>query len=77
VNPPGPESRRRYRVAATHPPEPEEWLDQAATQQGSWWPDYTRWLGERSGELRRAPRTLGNRRYKPLAAAPGSYVHAH
>ncbi len=77
VNPPGPESRRRYRVAAAGQQEPEEWLDHATTQQGSWWPDYAGWLGERSGELRRAPRTLGNRRYKPLAAAPGSYVHAH
>jgi polyhydroxyalkanoate synthase len=76
VNPPGPESRRRYRVAVADPPEPQLWLDQAVTRQGSWWPDYAGWLGERSGELRRAPRTLGNRRHKALAAAPGGYVHA-
>jgi polyhydroxyalkanoate synthase subunit PhaC len=76
VNPPGPESRRRYRVAETNPPEPDAWLDRAVTRPGSWWPDYTEWLGERSGALRRPPRALGNRRYRALAAAPGSYVHA-
>jgi polyhydroxyalkanoate synthase len=76
VNPPGPESRRRYRVAGTNPPEPDAWLDQAVTRPGSWWPDYAEWLGERSGALRRPPRALGNRRYRALAAAPGSYVHA-
>jgi polyhydroxyalkanoate synthase len=76
VNPPGPESRRRYRVAGTSPDEADAWLDQAATRQGSWWPDYADWLGERSGGLRRPPRTLGNRRHNALAAAPGSYVHA-
>ena len=37
---------------------------------------YSEWLGERSGALRRPPLALGNRRHKPLAAAPGSYVHA-
>jgi polyhydroxyalkanoate synthase len=76
VNPPGPENRRHYRVAGTSPDEAEAWLDQAAIRQGSWWPDYSDWLGERSGGLRRRPRALGNRRHKPLAAAPGSYVHA-
>jgi polyhydroxyalkanoate synthase len=76
VNPPGPESRRRYRVAAAGAPEPEAWLDQAVTRQGSWWPDYSDWLGERSGGLRRPPRALGNRRHGPLCDAPGSYVHA-
>jgi polyhydroxyalkanoate synthase subunit PhaC len=76
VNPPGPESRRRYRVAGASPSEPDAWLDHAATRQGSWWPDYSDWLGERSGGLRRPPRALGNRRHRPLDAAPGSYVHA-
>jgi poly(3-hydroxyalkanoate) synthetase len=76
VNPPGPESKRRYRVADADHERPQGWLDQASTQQGSWWPDYSEWLGERSGALRRPPRALGNRRHKPLAAAPGSYVHA-
>jgi polyhydroxyalkanoate synthase len=76
VNPPGPESRRRYRVCEADSEEADGWLDHAVTRQGSWWPDYSAWLGERSGDLRRPPGALGNRRNKPLAAAPGSYVHA-
>jgi len=79
VNPPGragTESRASYRIAAEHPADPEAWLDGAATHRGSWWPDWTDWLGERSGELRDAPAKLGSRRHKAAGKAPGSYVHA-
>jgi polyhydroxyalkanoate synthase len=76
VNPPAPDSRARYRMAGENPNDPAAWLDAAITHPGSWWPDYVAWLGERSGELRRAPRALGNRSHKPLVPAPGSYVHA-
>ena len=37
---------------------------------------HVRWLGERSGAQKAAPTKLGSRRYKALAKAPGSYVHA-
>jgi len=76
VNPPGPESRSSYRTAAEHPAQPEEWLKAAATSRGSWWPDWTAWLGERSGELKPAPSRLGSRRHRAAGKAPGSYVHA-
>jgi polyhydroxyalkanoate synthase subunit PhaC len=76
VNPPAPESRARYHVAEDNPPGADAWLEQAAARQGSWWSDYVGWLAERSGELRRAPRALGNRSHRATAAAPGSYVHA-
>ena len=77
VNPPSPESRSSYRTAEENPPSAEEWIERADKQGGSWWPDYDRWLGERSGELVTAPRKLGSRTHKPAAKAPGSYVHAH
>jgi polyhydroxyalkanoate synthase len=48
-------------------------LAQAETVQGSWWPDYMTWLGERSGEDVPAPTTLGGE-LEPLADAPGTYV---
>jgi polyhydroxyalkanoate synthase len=76
VNPPGPNSRSSYRTAADHPGRPEDWLESAATSPGSWWQDWTSWLGERSGGLKPAPAKLGSRRHKASGKAPGTYVHA-
>jgi polyhydroxyalkanoate synthase len=76
VNPPAEDSRATYRVADEHPPAAEQWAERAATRRGSWWPDYDEWLAPRSGELKAAPKRLGRGRFKPLEAAPGSYVHA-
>src|SRR5262245_38539430 len=76
VNPPAPESRASYRAADLYPASPEAWAEQAATLPGSWWPDYDRWLAERSGDLKPAPKRLGNTRHKAQAKAPGNYVHA-
>ncbi len=41
---------------------------------GSWWPDYTTWLADRSGDMKQAPRTLGNANFPPLDSAPGTYI---
>ena len=76
VNPPSPESRASYRVTDDLPENAEAWVGEADLKPGSWWPDYIAWLTERSGELRPAPKTLGSRKYKASAKAPGSYVHA-
>jgi polyhydroxyalkanoate synthase len=76
INPPGPDSRSSYRVAGEHPADAEQWLEQAATRQGSWWPDYVEWLQARSGELTPAPTRLGSGKHAALAKAPGNYVHA-
>jgi polyhydroxyalkanoate synthase subunit PhaC len=79
INPPAPEgteSRSRYQVSDEHPADPDEWSRQAVSKRGSWWPDYIEWLSTRSGEHKPAPKTLGNRRYKAQAKAPGTYVHA-
>jgi polyhydroxyalkanoate synthase len=76
INPPGPESRSSYRIADETPADSSAWLESAATMQGSWWPDWLDWLGERSGSQVAAPKTLGSRRHKAVAKAPGTYVHA-
>ena len=56
------------------PPDPQSWLESATHHEGSWWPHWAGWLGERSGELRQAPSTLGNENYPAGDAAPGQYV---
>ncbi len=73
VNPPG-NPRSTFQVAEATPESPKEWLASAETEQGSWWPDYVAWLGERSGEEIPAPTTLGGD-LEVLADAPGTYVY--
>jgi polyhydroxyalkanoate synthase len=77
VNPPSPDSRSSFRVADDLPETPDEFLAGAAQLSGSWWPDWDAWLAERSGDLKPAPKILGNRTYKAQAKAPGTYVLAH
>jgi class II poly(R)-hydroxyalkanoic acid synthase len=63
-----------YRTAPVTPPDPEDWLAAASTEQGSWWPDFAAWLGERSGAEKPAPDSPGSVELPPLEPAPGSYV---
>jgi polyhydroxyalkanoate synthase len=76
VNPPSPESRASYSAGGSLPAAPEEWQDGAVASRGSWWPDWTAWLGERSGGHKAAPTRLGSRAHRAAGKAPGSYVHA-
>jgi polyhydroxyalkanoate synthase len=73
VNPPGNE-KSRYQVGTSTPPDPDDWLRTATTEHGTWWSDYVRWLGERSGDERDATAALGGG-LDPLEPAPGTYVH--
>ncbi len=75
VNPPGnPKSTFQTGPGNDNPADPADWLRAAQTMTGSWWPDYSAWLGDRSGPRRERPDQLGNASYPPLQAAPGSYV---
>ena len=69
-----------YQVSmqAAHAPYvgPDEWLKTAPRIEGSWWPEWTKWLAARSGEPS-VPPPMG---VKPAASenlpdAPGDYVH--
>ena len=73
VNPPG-NPKSSYRVTDDNSAAVEEWSDTARTEKGSWWPDYSAWLGERSGPDRPAPEQLGSARFRIREDAPGSYV---
>jgi polyhydroxyalkanoate synthase len=76
VNPPG-NDKASYQLAKETPADPQEWLRQAETCSGSWWPDYTAWLAERCGPEKAAPRKLGGGGLTPQSAAPGTYVYDH
>ena len=54
----------------------DKFLANVEPQQGSWWPTWAQWLGTHSRKERVAPHRMGAARkgYKPLEAAPGSYV---
>jgi polyhydroxyalkanoate synthase len=76
VNPPAEESRSSYRLTDEPIADVHAWAEASDVRRGSWWPDYSAWLGERSGAVRAAPKKLGGGRYKATAKAPGTYVHA-
>jgi polyhydroxyalkanoate synthase len=52
--------------------DPDSWLATAPRHDGSWWPEWVKWLEARSGE-RVAPPAIGGRK-RPICAAPGTYV---
>lgn len=73
VNPPG-NQKSSFQVSDDTSLPAELWREQAEMQTGSWWPDYSAWLKERSGEEIVAPAEVGSSEYRPLEDAPGSYV---
>ncbi|MGX4770403.1 PHA/PHB synthase family protein [Bradyrhizobium guangdongense] len=52
---------------------PDEWLKLAPHVEGSWWPEWTRWLSAKSGEFCDPP-PIGNGEIDGLPDAPGDYV---
>jgi polyhydroxyalkanoate synthase len=70
---------RRYRVATRREQDryidPEAWPGLIAPREGSWWPEWTRWLAERSGS-KAVPPSIGapERGLAVLSDAPGTYV---
>jgi polyhydroxyalkanoate synthase len=72
VNPPG-NKKATFKVAEKTPQDPQEWLEASETVQGSWWPDFMTWLGERAGKEIPAPTSLAGE-LEELGAAPGTYV---
>ena len=56
------------------PKNPEDWLAGATHHEGSWWPEWFKWLKKQSGRSVDAPdfKLLS---LKPIMDAPGSYVY--
>jgi polyhydroxyalkanoate synthase len=50
------------------------WLNDSLTEKGSWWAHWTDWIKKNSGKNTPRRKSVGNKTFKPLAAAPGEYV---
>jgi len=78
ATPPG-HPRRIYQVSSVSDHEayvdPDRWRLQTPVQQGSWWPEWVRWLDRRSGASAPPPPTGNDKAgYPALGPAPGTYV---
>lgn len=70
---------RHYRIARRLPcgtfSSSEDWEANAREQQGSWWPQWTAWLGAHSGEpVAPPPLSAPGKGYPAIADAPGTYI---
>ncbi len=74
LNPPG-NPKARYMTNPDMPADPKAWQEDATKHADSWWLHWQQWLTARSGETKKAPAKLGNKRYPAAEAAPGTYVH--
>jgi len=74
INPPQ-KKKYGYWTNTDEPADPETWIAGAESTQGSWWPDWKRWLSGNSGG--RVPaRRPGDGALAVIEDAPGSYVRA-
>ena len=74
INPPVNPPKRAYWIAEPERNEHwEHWLERAEKKGGTWWDDWSHWLGERTGDWVDAY-PASSRRFPALADAPGTYV---
>ncbi len=71
---PASKNKRSYWTGEKILPDAQSWFKAAEEHPGSWWIDWRNWLSPFAKQQQAAPATLGNRKYLPLEAAPGSYV---
>jgi polyhydroxyalkanoate synthase len=74
INPPSAGTKRTFFMNAARPADPDAWLEGARNVKGSWWTNWSEWIGKHAGAKRPAPLEAGNGTYKPLGEAPGTYV---
>ncbi|MBN8440870.1 MAG: class I poly(R)-hydroxyalkanoic acid synthase [Thauera sp.] len=71
---PASKNRRSYWTSTTAPKDPDEWLESAVEQKGSWWLHWIEWLRGHGGKMVAARGRLGSTKYEPIEPAPGRYV---
>ncbi|MCP4008649.1 MAG: class I poly(R)-hydroxyalkanoic acid synthase, partial [Proteobacteria bacterium] len=72
VNPPE-ANKYEYRVTSRPPADPEKWAEKAEVHEGSWWPEWQRWVKGKSGKQVDV-RMPGDAGLDTIEDAPGSYV---
>ena len=73
INPPQ-KKKRSYWTNDQLAADPNQWLESSTEHPGSWWTDWSDWLKQHAGKEIAAPKTPGNKTYKPIEPAPGRYV---
>ena len=75
INPPAKGKRCHWiGASASLPADAQAWFSAATEHPGSWWTDWSGWLGSHAGKQVAAPKVPGNRKYKAIEPAPGRYV---
>jgi polyhydroxyalkanoate synthase len=72
VNPPAADKYSHW-THDKNPKSPDDWLSQAKEHDGSWWPEWAKWVGKFAGPMV-AARVPGDGKLKVIEDAPGSYV---
>jgi polyhydroxyalkanoate synthase len=72
VNPPA-GGKYSYWTNSHNPKDPDSWLKNAEEHPGSWWPEWAKWLTQKSRQKVDARRP-GDGKLKAIEDAPGSYV---
>ena len=72
INPPAAE-KYCYWTNAKKSADADDWLNGATQHEGSWWPDWIKWVGKLSGDKVPA-RQPGDGKLDVIEDAPGSYV---
>ena len=73
VNPPA-AGKYGYWTNAKLPKDAGAWFDGARQHDGSWWPDWSRWIKRHTGKKAVPARQPGEGRLKAICDAPGTYV---
>lgn len=77
INPPAANKRSHWiRDDGKFPKTQGEWAAGATECAGSWWSDWSHWLGALAGKQVIAPKKYGRGKYQVIEAAPGRYVKA-
>jgi polyhydroxyalkanoate synthase len=73
INPPQ-KKKRSYWINEQLDADANQWLETSTECPGSWWTDWSDWLKLHAGKEIAAPKTPGNKTFKPIEPAPGRYV---